>query len=227
MPVAIILSSDAGEEGDEIRHLVPDAPVFLGDALRSEETIQALHHLRPDYLLSVHFPLILPESVLAIARVGALNLHPSYLPYNRGWHTPSWSILEGTPNGCTLHWMSGDLDAGDIALQREVPPRLSDTAHTLYLRTLEAELDLLAEAVPLLRGGNLPRKPQPSGGSFHVRSDLFDTSIRRLERAEHLNVGELLDRLRALTTNTWDEAAYCELQGRRILIRLEMREIDG
>src|SRR5262249_130543 len=67
--------------------------------------IEALHALRLDFLVCVHFPYLIRQPVLDTAKKGALNLHPAYLPYNRGWHTPSWAILDDTPAGASLHFM--------------------------------------------------------------------------------------------------------------------------
>ena len=92
-----------------------------------------------DYIFGIHFPYIISKPLLSIPKVGFLNLHPAFLPYNKGWHTPSWAILDKTKYGATLHFMSNDLDAGDIIAQREIEVKPNVTANELYQSVLKVE----------------------------------------------------------------------------------------
>lgn len=197
---------------------------MTGSELRSGErgALRLLEGL--DFALSVHFPELVKRPALNLPRRGWLNLHPAYLPYNRGWHTPSWSILEGTPAGATLHQMVEEVDAGAIFARVEVPVRPFDTADTLYQRLLEAEFGLLVEQWPLIRSSeDWPVvRVDVHEGSLHHRTDLGADDLRRIDLGEIRPVEEVIGLLRALTTNRWSEAAYIEQGGRRILVRVEM-----
>ncbi|MGA7095975.1 MAG: hypothetical protein WB245_00240, partial [Acidimicrobiia bacterium] len=82
---------------------------------------------------------------------------------------------------------------------------------------------LFADAWPLLASGDPPRTPQPDdAGTRHDRSELGSDSVRRLELAETTEVGKLIRRLRALTTNDLAEAAYFDEGGRRYLVQIEI-----
>jgi methionyl-tRNA formyltransferase len=70
-----------------------------------------------------------------------LNLHP-VLPYNKGWNTPSWAILDNTTYGATLHFMTEALDEGDIIHQKKLEIVFADTANTLYQKALELEKEV-------------------------------------------------------------------------------------
>jgi methionyl-tRNA formyltransferase len=186
-----------------------------------------LRHLELDYIIGVHFPYIVPESVLEIPRVGVLNLHPALLPYNRGWHTPSWAILDETPIGATLHFMDSGVDTGDIVAQAELDIRPEDTAHTLYSRLLDLEVELFEQAWPLLASGDPPRRKQsPDEGTNHNRADLFADSVRRLDLEKSGPVEDTLRTLRALTTNDVGEAAYFETGGRRYRVQVTITPDD-
>lgn len=211
IPHALLLPAHA-DRGELLRALLPNIPVVEGTAFRHPDGIAFLRDLRPDYLLSVHFPLLLPKEVLAIPRVGALNLHPALLPWNRGWHTPTWSIEEGTPFGVTLHWVDEGLDTGDIALQRGIPVLPSDTAHTLYQRALQTEVALFRDALPLLKVHALPRVPQSPQATMHRKSDL--AALQQLD-LQRMTGESLLRRLRALTTSKPEESAWFEGGGKR------------
>lgn len=225
VPVALLIPTQPYAECTaEMRELVPGIPVLEGQSFRDPTGLELLRTLEPDYIVSVHFPYIFPPEVLAISSIGNLNLHPAYLPYNRGWHTPSWAILEDTPYGATLHWIDEGVDTGDIALQARLEIRPSDTAHTLYQRVLELEEQLFIRAIPMIRERSLPRYPQSGTGTVHKKADL--QRVQKLDLTEECPVDALLRRLRALTTNRWDEAAVFEVNGKRYRVRIEIREED-
>lgn len=224
-PCALLIPEGSqAEYVTEMRELLSEHPVIEGLAFREPESVELLRELEPDYLVSVHFPYIIPSQVLSIPTVGNLNLHPAYLPYNRGWHTPSWAILEDTVYGATLHWIDEGVDTGDIALQEKIEVLPEDTAHSLYQRVLHLEEELFRKAIPLLRTKSLPRRRQEGTGTSHSKADL--RKVQQLDLNQRERIGELLRRLRALTTNRWEEAAFFEVDGRRYRIRVEIRPED-
>lgn len=77
-----------------------------------------------------------------------LNIHPSLLPKHKGLHTHE-AVLEAneTEHGCTVHFVTEELDAGDIIVQRKVPVLSGDTADTLAARVLVEEHQAYAEAI--------------------------------------------------------------------------------
>ncbi|MGA7228829.1 MAG: formyltransferase family protein [Acidimicrobiia bacterium] len=197
--------------------------VLRGTEFREPAGIELLQSLDLDYIIGVHFPYVVPGAVLEVPRIGVTNLHPALLPFNRGWHTPSWAILDQTPIGATLHFMDEGLDTGDIVAQVELPIEPDDTADRLYHRLLRLEVKLFAEAWPLLASGDPPRTPQPGDvGTRHDRSELGSDTVQRLDLAETTEVGKLIRRLRALTTNDLAEAAYFEADGRRYMVQIEI-----
>ena len=60
------------------------AGVFVRSLLTTEDQLRVVEEAEPDYLVSCGYRHIVPESVLEVPTEGCLNLHPSYLPYNRG-----------------------------------------------------------------------------------------------------------------------------------------------
>jgi methionyl-tRNA formyltransferase len=219
-PMALLIPT--GDETDlrDLAGLGPDR-VLVGPEFRESGGIELLRSLDLDYIVGVHFPYIVPEVVLGIPKIGALNLHPALLPHNRGWHTVSWAILEGTPIGATLHFMDSGVDTGDIVAQVELDIRPEDTAHTLYARLLDLEVELFRSSWPLLASGDPPRKAQSRGeGTSHNRAELGTESVRRLDLDATRPVREVLTTLRALTTSDVDEAAYFEAEGQRYRVQV-------
>jgi len=224
-PEALMVSDPArASHAGELRDLCGDlAPyhVFTGTEFRSESARETLADLHLDLVVAVHFPYLVPAEALDLARLGWINLHPAYLPYNRGWHTPSWAILDGTPIGATIHFMDSGIDTGDIVARAEVPVQLHDTADSLYHKVKQEEVRLFEREWPRIVSGTFERLAQgPDEGSLHRRSDLFDPDIQRLDLDASRCVGEVLRQLSALTTSDPSEAAYFESAGGRFRVQL-------
>jgi methionyl-tRNA formyltransferase len=227
-PLALLLpdeskASHAQELRSRCSHL-PEKNILVGGRFREPAGIEMLRGLRLDYIIGVHFPYLAPESVLDVSGRGFLNVHPAYLPYTRGWHTPTWSILEGTPAGATLHFIDRGLDTGDIVLQKKLRISDDDTAHTLYGKMKKLELEVFQQAWPQILSGHPTRIPQdPNTGTFHKRKDLFLPEIQEIDLDEPTTARELINRCRALTTNRIDEAAYFDVDGKRHRIQIAIR----
>ena len=104
-----------------------DAPVFEANTLRTPETLAAIRNLQPDLGISILFNYILKKEFLSLFPLGCVNLHPSFLPYNRGQYPNVWSIVEGTPSGVTFHYIDEGIDTGHIISQERVPVKAIDT----------------------------------------------------------------------------------------------------
>jgi methionyl-tRNA formyltransferase len=228
IPSALLLSETHRASHDEelLATVGPEfgnhRPVLRGSEFREVRGQQLLAELNLDMVLSVHFPYLVPPHILEIPRRGWFNLHPSYLPHNRGWHTTTWAILDGTPAGATLHQMSPKIDAGPIVMRQKVDVQPSDTADTLYKRTLVAEFDLFLRAWPLLRSGDYKLRAQRGIGKSHTKQDI--EGVRRLELEAATSTGSVIRRLRALTTTNVKEAAYYEQNGRRYHVQISITE---
>lgn len=220
-PLALLVPENASHAG-EIERLCPRLKPLRGNAFREPDGLAHLRELALDLIVCVHFPLLIPSEVLSVPRVGVLNLHPAYLPWGRGWHTPSWALLEGTPAGATLHFMDAGVDSGDIVDQQRLEIDPGDTAHSLYARLKELELEVFERAWPLLAAGTYQRRPQPERGTRHRRDELLDEGLQRID--PEAPARELLLKLRALTTDRWEEAAWYESEGRRYRVRVEIAE---
>jgi len=216
-------NSSHSEELKKIANLSSEY-IYEGVEFKNNTCIQKLASLDLDYIIGVHFPYIIPKKVLNIPKIGFTNLHPSYLPYNKGWHTPSWAILDGTPYGATLHFMSDALDEGDIIHQKKIDISDFDTANTLYKKTLKLEEEVFKESIDDLLGLNPTRIKQKSDGTAHTKKDLENE--REIPHTEKIYPFQLIDKLRALTTNKKSEAPYFSKNGKRIGININLFEID-
>lgn len=77
-----------------------------------------------------------------------LNIHPSLLPAFTGLHTHERALQEGVKvHGCTVHFVTADLDHGPIIIQAVVPVLDDDTADSLAARVLAQEHRVYVQAV--------------------------------------------------------------------------------
>lgn len=124
---------------------------------------------QPDMICVACFPHMIPASLLAIPRLGALNVHPSLLPDNRGPEPLFWTFRLGYERtGVTIHLMNEKLDSGDIIAQEaiEVPEGMSYAE--LEEQTAELGGRLLVQAVEDIYHGRAERRKQDgSQSSFY------------------------------------------------------------
>lgn len=229
-PVCLLLhSKEKSSHGPEIRQLcscIPDEHVFYGHDFKSDKALGILKELNLDFLISIHFHYIFPRELLNIAKNPLLNLHPAFLPFNRGWHTPSWAIIDGTPYGASLHVVDAGIDTGAVIRQKQVKVESWDTANTLYQKVIDAELTVFKEAWPHLSSGNYETNKQSGVGTQHVKGDLLESGIQLLDLNEQQSVGKTLDILRALTTNDPTEAAYFVDGTKKYSVKVEITQLQ-
>ncbi len=83
-----------------------------------------------------------------------INIHPSLLPAFKGLHTHEQALAAGVRiSGCTVHFVSSEMDAGPIVAQAAVPVLPGDTPATLAARVLAAEHKLYPAALALVAEG--------------------------------------------------------------------------
>lgn len=84
-----------------------------------------------------------------------INIHPSLLPSFKGLHAHEQAIAAGVKiAGCTVHFVTAEMDAGPIIAQAAVPVIDGDTPETLAERTLKAEHQLYPAALAAIAGGH-------------------------------------------------------------------------
>jgi phosphoribosylglycinamide formyltransferase-1 len=110
--------------------------------------MQAIDASRPDLVVLAGFMRILGPELVRRFEGRMLNIHPSLLPAYPGLHTHRRALDDGVRvHGCTVHFVTPDLDHGPIVGQAAVPVLPDDTEATLAARVLEAEHRLLPAAV--------------------------------------------------------------------------------
>lgn len=172
--------------------------VYLSHQLREDAVLEMLAASQTDLIILAWWPYILKEPQIRLARVGCLNFHPSFLPYNRGKHYNFWNIVEDVPFGVTIHFVDTGIDTGDLAFQSTIQKSWEDTGKSLYDKAQAEIVRLFVENYPRIKLGQIPRTPQDlSRGTFHKGSELEAASEIFLDR--QYKARDLLNVLRART----------------------------
>jgi phosphoribosylglycinamide formyltransferase-1 len=108
----------------------------------------AIDEFAPDLVLLAGFMRVLSPEFVARYDRRMLNIHPSLLPMYPGLHTHAQALADGVKvHGCTVHFVTPEVDGGPIVAQAAVPVREDDDEASLAARVLEAEHRILVAAV--------------------------------------------------------------------------------
>jgi phosphoribosylglycinamide formyltransferase-1 len=116
----------------------------------------AIDATEPALIVMAGFMRVLGPAFIARYPGRMLNIHPSLLPSYPGLHTHRRALADGVRiHGCTVHFVTTDLDGGPIVAQGAVAVRDDDSEETLAARVLAVEHRLLPAAVRAFCEGRL------------------------------------------------------------------------
>lgn len=146
---------------------------ILGSSMVAESNdpidVQQLGEIGCDAIISFGYRYKISDRVLKHLHGNAINFHISLLPWNRGSNPNFWSWLENTPKGVSAHWVSSDIDYGDLVSQAEVEFGQDETLRSSYDKLMNTATSLVSDFWTNHGFENVPRRPQPEGGSTHTQ----------------------------------------------------------
>ena len=163
-----------------------------GEVFQTQQKLEKNYTIENfDWVISYGYSHIIKKSMLDKSSNPIINLHVSYLPYNRGASPNFWSWLEDTPKGVTLHFIDEGIDTGDILIQKEVIFDEDETLTSSYNKLkLEIEKLFMENFDDIIRSKILPKKQEESG-TFHLLKDFikhehlltegWDTPVKKLK----------------------------------------------
>lgn len=184
-----------------------------------------------DYLISTLYFNILDGELLNHPTHGGLNLHQAELPRYRGSNTFSHAILNARADdywkyGTTFHFMSEEVDDGDIVARKFVHITEEDTAKSLYEKTEDASVELFEEMLPEIGSGRVTEIRTPQSAFDGPRYFYKKTSLNGEKYIDPMVVSddtkqqEVYDRVRAVHFPPF-EPAYTKLNGQKIYLTKE------
>jgi len=222
--MVVVHPAERTKFGQEIRSaaVAAGAGILEAGALRSPDGLKRIAAAKPDMGFSIMFGYLLKREFLALLPGGCMNLHPGFLPFNRGAHPNVWSIVDRTPAGVTLHYIDEGVDTGSIVCRKNVSVAWTDTGESLYKKLEAAGLQLLREAWPAIRSGQIETTPQPGdSGTSHKVGDV--ERIDEIDLEKNYKAEDLLNILRARTFPP-HRGAFFRRAGRKVYIRIQLEE---
>ena len=136
-------------------------PVLQVERPNRPGAVAALTAVEADLFVVVAYGAILSPALLAVPRLGCINLHASLLPAYRGASPIQAALLDGlATTGNTTMWMAEGLDTGDVIRQRALAVGSDENAGELSARLAVDGAALLIETVERIEAGDAPRTAQ-------------------------------------------------------------------
>ncbi len=141
--------------------------------IQNKVTLEMIQQLEPSFIVSFNYRHLIGKDILDAMPGRVINLHTSYLPYNRGSSPNFFSFMDNTPKGVTIHLMAEKLDAGDILCQKEL---FFDENKESFASTYDALLTeikaLFKENWESIKTGKITPKKQEGEGTCHRMKEL-------------------------------------------------------
>jgi methionyl-tRNA formyltransferase len=135
--------------------------------------------LRPDLIISGGFPWRIPSEVIALPRLGAINMHPALLPRYRGPAAIEWALRNGDAElGFSVHRLAPDFDTGPILAQTRIPIADDDDINSLVAKFGPVLPGLLGQALERVARGD-PGEAQDEAEATYA--GLFDEEWRTID----------------------------------------------
>jgi methionyl-tRNA formyltransferase len=136
-------------------------PVYQPEKIRSESSLDYFKRLAPDVVVIIAYGQIIPAALIAIPRLGWINLHGSLLPKYRGAAPINWAIINGEKvTGLTTMQIDAGLDTGPMLLKYQTGIGSDENAPDLYGQLAEAGAPLMVETLKKLDHGEITPTPQ-------------------------------------------------------------------
>jgi phosphoribosylglycinamide formyltransferase-1 len=162
LPVSAVISNRAGAKGLETASArgIPTAVIehrdFAERAAFDRALAEAVDRFAPRLVALAGFMRVLTPAFVQRYRGRLLNIHPSLLPAFPGLDTHARALAAGVKvHGCTVHFVTDELDSGPIVIQAALPVRGDDTAATLAARVLQQEHVIYPRAARWFLDGRL------------------------------------------------------------------------
>jgi folate-dependent phosphoribosylglycinamide formyltransferase PurN len=179
---------------------------------------------RHDLVVSFGYKHVIEKKIIKNIKRPIINLHISYLPFNKGAHPNFWSFAENTPSGITIHEINDRIDGGNILFQKMInfdfyKNKKKLTYENSYKVLINEIQKLFLQNVKKIINNEYMSFPQIGKGSFHSKKDLptilkswkqniFNTSIkfnnlRKKNIKKRLNILNQIENARKKNNINW------------------------
>ena len=150
-----------------LRH---NLPVYQPEKLRDGTALEILRGLKPDLCVVVAYGRILPDEILAVPKLGCINVHGSLLPKYRGSAPIQWAVLNGDRvTGVSTMYLASEMDSGDVIYQESTEIGEYETSGELFDRLAALGAELLDKTLRSIERGDAPRTKQDHTAATYTR----------------------------------------------------------
>lgn len=136
---------------------------------------ELIHSNNINFIVSYGYRHLISKDILELLPDRAINLHLSYLPFNKGADPNLWSFIENTPKGVTIHYLDEGIDTGDIIVQKRVDFDMDiETLASSYEKLQLTILILFKKNWEEIKTLRCSRQKQASNGTAHFIKDKRD-----------------------------------------------------
>ena len=136
-------------------------PVIQPSSIKTPDFADQIKSLKPDFQVVIAYGKILPENVLALPRIGTINIHASLLPKLRGAAPIQWAVINGeAETGVCSMLMDKGMDTGDVLLTAKEAIEPDDTAGTLHDRLAVNGARVLIDTLKAFADNTIQPLPQ-------------------------------------------------------------------
>lgn len=147
------------------KHLIPFLESYDDRITQTTEPLTDDILKDVDFIISYGYRYIISKDIINRFENRIINLHISYLPWNRGADPNLWSFIEDTPKGVTIHYIDKGIDTGNIIFQELIYYNIKrDTLRTVYKRLTKTIEKSFKETWPDIRKNK-------AKGSYHNSKD--------------------------------------------------------
>lgn len=143
--------------------------------------------VKPDFIISYNYHYIISKEIIDYVKGKIINLHISYLPWNRGAYPNVWSFLEDTPKGVSIIKIAEGIDTGEIIVQKDIIFKEEETLKSSYEKLHKEIQGLFKENWNKVKEGRIKSKKQEGIGSIHYARE-YESIIEPLMKKEGLNI---------------------------------------
>lgn len=164
-----------------------------------------------EWVISYGYTHIIKEDIISRVKNPIINLHISYLPYNKGFYPNFWSFKDNTPKGVTIHHIDKGIDTGDILIQKLVNfSSEEDNLEKTYNRLREEIEKLMINNWESIIQGKIQPTTQVGEGTYHFKKELnnykylltkgWNTKIKKIMKIKKRTDLEIIDEVENVRT---------------------------
>lgn len=150
--------------------------VYQPEDINSEDSIEKLKSMDPDFIIVVAYGQIVSQEILDLPRGGCLNIHASLLPKYRGAAPLNWAIIDGEEDtGVTIMKMDKGLDTGDMYYKKSIKIEDEDNVGSIHDKLAILGAEAIVESIEDIAAGKIKAKKQDESQSSYAEKVFRET----------------------------------------------------